>query len=104
MAAESAQPDPAVMSPLDRSDIAAQGASAREIPRLSVPASGPGGPSTLIGAAIAATLGTTSLAAMGASARAFTTGTGLAVCLAFGTTASGGRSCDQDCVYSPRAG
>ena len=92
------------MSPLDLSGLAAQRASAREIPRLSVPASGPGGPSTLIEAAIVATLGTTSLAALEASALASATGTGLATCLASGTTASGSRACVRDYVYSPRAG
>ncbi len=42
---------------------------------------------TLIDAAIVATLGTTSLAALGAGAQVFTTVTGLTVFLAYGTTA-----------------
>ena len=42
---------------------------------------------TLIDAAIVATLGTTSLAALGAGAQVFTTVTGLAIFLAYGTTA-----------------
>ncbi len=64
--------------------------SAREILRLAVPAFGAlvAQPLfTLIDAAIVATLGTTSLAALGAGAQVFTTVTGLAVFLAYGTTA-----------------
>ena len=64
--------------------------SAREILRLAVPAFGAlvAQPLfTLIDAAIVATLGTTSLAALGAGAQVFTTVTGLAIFLAYGTTA-----------------
>lgn len=66
------------------------GTSAREILRLAVPAFGAlvAQPLfTLIDAAIVATLGTTSLAALGAGAQVFTTVTGLAIFLAYGTTA-----------------
>ena len=64
--------------------------SAGEILRLAVPAFGAlvAQPLfTLIDAAIVATLGTTSLAALGAGAQVFTTVTGLAIFLAYGTTA-----------------
>ena len=64
--------------------------SAREIRRLAVPAFGAlvSQPLfTLIDAAIVGTLGTTSLAALGAGAQVFTTVTGLAIFLAYGTTA-----------------
>lgn len=63
--------------------------SAREILRLAVPAFGAlvAQPLfTLIDAAIVATLGTTSLAGLGAGAQVFTTVTGLAIFLAYGTT------------------
>lgn len=63
---------------------------AREILRLAIPAFGAlvAQPLfTLIDAAIVATLGTTSLAALGAGAQVFTTATGLAIFLAYGTTA-----------------
>jgi putative MATE family efflux protein len=66
------------------------GASPREILRLAVPAFGAlvAQPLfTLIDAAIVGTLGTTSLAALGAGAQVFTTVTGLAIFLAYGTTA-----------------
>jgi putative MATE family efflux protein len=68
----------------------AHATSAREILRLAVPAFGAlvAQPLfTLIDAAIVATLGTTSLAALGAGAQVFTTVTGLAIFLAYGTTA-----------------
>ena len=64
--------------------------SSREILRLAVPAFGAlvAQPLfTLIDAAIVATLGTTSLAGLGAGAQVFTTVTGLAIFLAYGTTA-----------------
>jgi putative MATE family efflux protein len=64
--------------------------SAREILRLAVPAFGAlvAQPLfTLIDAGIVATLGTTSLAGLGAGAQVFTTVTGLAIFLAYGTTA-----------------
>ena len=64
--------------------------SARAILRLAVPAFGAlvAQPLfTLIDAAIVATLGTTSLAGLGAGAQVFTTVTGLAIFLAYGTTA-----------------
>lgn len=63
---------------------------ALEILRLAVPAFGAlvAQPLfTLIDAAIVATLGTTSLAALAAGAQVFTTVTGLAIFLAYGTTA-----------------
>lgn len=63
--------------------------SAREILRLAVPAFGAlvAQPLfTLIDAAIVASLGTTSLAGLGAGAQVFTTVTGLAIFLAYGTT------------------
>jgi putative MATE family efflux protein len=63
--------------------------SAGEILRLAVPAFGAlvAQPLfTLIDAAIVATLGTSSLAALGAGAQVFTTVTGLAIFLAYGTT------------------
>jgi putative MATE family efflux protein len=63
---------------------------AREILRLAVPAFGAlvAQPLfTLVDAAIVATLGTTSLAGLGAGAQVFTTVTGLAIFLAYGTTA-----------------
>jgi putative MATE family efflux protein len=66
------------------------GSSAGEILRLAVPAFGAlvAQPLfTLIDAAIVATLGTTSLAGLGAGAQVFTTVTGLAIFLAYGTTA-----------------
>jgi putative MATE family efflux protein len=69
---------------------AAPATSAREILRLAVPAFGAlvAQPLfTLIDAAIVATLGTTPLAALGAGAQVFTTVTGLAIFLAYGTTA-----------------
>lgn len=64
--------------------------TARDILRLAVPAFGAlvAHPLfTLIDAAIVATLGTTPLAALGAGAQVFTTVTGLAIFLAYGTTA-----------------
>ncbi len=64
--------------------------SARDILRLAVPAFGAlvAQPLfTLIDAIIVGTLGTTSLAALGAGAQVFTTVTGLAIFLAYGTTA-----------------
>lgn len=64
--------------------------SAGEILRLAVPAFGALVVQplfTLVDAVIVATLGTTSLAALGAGAQVFTTVTGLAVFLAYGTTA-----------------
>lgn len=64
--------------------------SSRAILRLAVPAFGAlvAQPLyTLIDAAIVGTLGTTSLAALGAGAQVFTTLTGVAVFLAYGTTA-----------------
>ena len=64
--------------------------SAGEILRLAIPAFGAlvAQPLfTLIDAAIVATLGTTSLAALAAGAQVFTTVTGLAIFLAYGTTA-----------------
>ena len=74
-----------------QSSSAADGtSSAREILRLAVPAFGAlvSQPLfTLIDAAIVGTLGTTSLAALGAGAQVFTTVTGLAIFLAYGTTA-----------------
>ena len=63
--------------------------SAREILRLAVPAFGAlvAQPLfTLVDAAIVGTLGTVSLAALGAGALVFTTVTGLAIFLAYGTT------------------
>ena len=74
----------------DRPIAPAPATSAREILRLAVPAFGAlvAQPLfTLIDAAIVATLGTTSLAALGAGAQVFTTVTGLAIFLAYGTTA-----------------
>ena len=74
----------------DRPLAPAPATSAREILRLAVPAFGAlvAQPLfTLIDAAIVATLGTTSLAALGAGAQVFTTVTGLAIFLAYGTTA-----------------
>ncbi len=65
-------------------------ASARDILRLAIPAFGAlvAQPLfTLIDAVIVATLGTTSLAALGAGAQVFTTVTGLSIFLAYGTTA-----------------
>jgi putative MATE family efflux protein len=62
---------------------------AREILRLAVPAFGAlvAQPLfTMVDAAIVATLGTTSLAGLGAGAQVFTTVTGLAIFLAYGTT------------------
>lgn len=79
--------DPAASPPTDPTGPRT---SAREILRLAVPAFGAlvAHPLfTLIDAAIVATLGTTSLAALGAGAQVFTTVTGLAVFLAYGTTA-----------------
>ncbi len=79
--------DPAASPPLDATGPRT---SAREILRLAVPAFGAlvAQPLfTLIDAVIVATLGTTSLAALGAGAQVFTTVTGLAVFLAYGTTA-----------------
>ena len=73
-----------------RGGAADTGTSARDILRLAVPAFGAlvAQPLfTLIDAAIVATLGTTSLAALGAGAQVFTTVTGLAIFLAYGTTA-----------------
>jgi putative MATE family efflux protein len=64
--------------------------SAREILRLAVPAFGAlvAQPLfTLIDAAIVGTLGTTALAGLAAGAQVFTTVTGLAIFLAYGTTA-----------------
>lgn len=64
--------------------------SARDILRLAVPAFGAlvAQPLfTLVDAAIVGTLGTAPLAALGAGAQVFTTVTGLAVFLAYGTTA-----------------
>ncbi|MCU0301869.1 MAG: MATE family efflux transporter [Candidatus Nanopelagicales bacterium] len=64
--------------------------SASEILRLAVPAFGAlvAQPLfTLIDAAIVGTLGTTALAGLGAGAQVFTTVTGLAIFLAYGTTA-----------------
>lgn len=71
-------------------EAAAPRTSAREILALAVPAFGAlvAQPLfTLIDAAIVGTLGTTSLAALGAGAGVFTTITGLAIFLAYGTTA-----------------
>jgi putative MATE family efflux protein len=89
--AEPVHPDSAAVSPADRGgQEAAPPTSAREILRLAVPAFGAlvAQPLfTLIDAAIVATLGTTSLAALGAGAQVFTTVTGLAIFLAYGTTA-----------------
>ena len=88
MAAEPALPDPTGL----HSSVSPTAArtSAGEILRLAVPAFGAlvAQPLfTLIDAAIVATLGTTSLAALGAGAQVFTTVTGLAIFLAYGTTA-----------------
>lgn len=65
--------------------------AARDVLRLAIPAFGAlvAHPLfTLIDAAIVATLGTASLAALGAGAQVFTTVTGLAIFLAYGTTAT----------------
>ncbi|MGB7983205.1 MAG: MATE family efflux transporter [Candidatus Nanopelagicales bacterium] len=77
-------------APSSDSGTAPQATSAREILRLAVPAFGAlvAQPLfTLIDAVIVGTLGTTSLAALGAGAQVFTTVTGLAIFLAYGTTA-----------------
>ncbi len=74
--------DPAAVEP-------SEAGSARDILRLAVPAFGAlvAQPLfTLVDAAIVGTLGTVSLAALGAGAQVFTTVTGLAIFLAYGTT------------------
>ena len=77
-------------APSSDSATAPRPTSASEILRLAIPAFGAlvAQPLfTLIDAIIVGTLGTTSLAALGAGAQVFTTVTGLAIFLAYGTTA-----------------
>lgn len=81
---------PPAASPPPPLDAASRRVNTREILALAVPAFGAlvAHPLfTLIDAVIVGTLGTTSLAALGAGAQAFTTVTGLAIFLAYGTTA-----------------